>query len=118
MALAQRRPSGMYRWLANAPRWFYRLSLGWLLGKRVVQLTHRGRTSGLVRQTILEVLHFDCPSSPRELAWQLWQELIDDPELLPSEEVLISEVTLEDIPQVAAAMLHGKTKGRTLVQLT
>ena len=59
MALAQRRPYGFYRWLANAPRWFYRLGLGWLLGQRVMQVTHRGRTSGMVRQTVLEVLHFD-----------------------------------------------------------
>jgi deazaflavin-dependent oxidoreductase (nitroreductase family) len=59
MALAHRRPYGIYRWLANAPRWFYRLGLGWLLGHRVVQITHRGRKSGLIRQTILEVLHYD-----------------------------------------------------------
>jgi len=25
MALVHRRPYGIYRWLANAPRWFYRL---------------------------------------------------------------------------------------------
>lgn len=48
MALAERRPFGIYRWLANAPRWFYRLGLGWLFGQRVMQLTHRGRKSGLV----------------------------------------------------------------------
>ena len=59
MALAQRRPYGIYRLLANAPRWFYRLGLGWLLGHRVVQITHRGRKSGLLRRTILEVLSYD-----------------------------------------------------------
>ncbi len=59
MALARRRPYGVYRWLANAPRWFYRLGLGWLLGHRVMQITHRGRKSGLIRRTILEVLHYD-----------------------------------------------------------
>jgi hypothetical protein len=41
MALAHRRPYGIYRWLANAPCWFYRLGLGWLLGYRMVQITHR-----------------------------------------------------------------------------
>jgi hypothetical protein len=35
MALAHRRPYGIYRLLANAPRWFYRLHLGWVLGHRV-----------------------------------------------------------------------------------
>ena len=59
MALAHRRPYGIYRLLANAPRWFYRLGLGWLLGHRVVQITHRGRKSGLLRRTILEVLSYD-----------------------------------------------------------
>jgi acrylyl-CoA reductase (NADPH) len=65
----------------------------------------------------IQVLGIDCPSSPRELAWQLWQELISDPELLPSEELLISEVSLEDIPDVTTAMLNGQTRGRTLVRL-
>ena len=64
MALAHRRPYGVYRWLADAPRWFYRLGLGWLLGYRVMQLTHRGRKSGVLRRTILEVLHYD-PQTPR-----------------------------------------------------
>jgi deazaflavin-dependent oxidoreductase (nitroreductase family) len=59
MVLAHRRPYGIYRWLANAPRMFYRLGLGWLLGHRVVQITHRGRKSGLLRRTILEVLSYD-----------------------------------------------------------
>jgi deazaflavin-dependent oxidoreductase (nitroreductase family) len=59
MALAHRRPYGMYRWVANAPRWFYRLGLGWMLGHRVAQITHRGRKSGQLRRTILEVLHYD-----------------------------------------------------------
>lgn len=57
MALAHRRLYGMYRWVANAPRWFYRLGLGWVLGHRVVQLTHRGRKSGQLRRTILEVYY-------------------------------------------------------------
>ena len=59
MALAHRRPYGVYRWLANAPRWFYRLGLGWVLGHRVMQFTHRGRTSGRIHRTVLEVLRYD-----------------------------------------------------------
>jgi NADPH-dependent curcumin reductase CurA len=47
----------------------------------------------------------------------LWDELSVDPELLPSAELLTSEITLEDIPQAAAAMLKGRTKGRVLVRL-
>ena len=59
MALAHRRPYGIYRWGANTPRWLYRLRLGWMLGHRLAQITHRGRKSGQIRRTILEVLHYD-----------------------------------------------------------
>lgn len=41
------------------PLLLYRLHLGWLLGKRFMQLTHVGRRSGKVYQTILAVLRFD-----------------------------------------------------------
>ncbi len=49
----------IYRWLAKAPLWFYQLGLGWVLGNRLLQITHRGRRSGLLRRTVLEVLHYD-----------------------------------------------------------
>ncbi len=41
------------------PLILYRLGLGWLLGKRFMQITHVGRRSGKVRKTILAVLRFD-----------------------------------------------------------
>jgi hypothetical protein len=41
------------------PVLLYRLRLGWLLGKRFMQLTHVGRRSGKVRRTVLAVLRFD-----------------------------------------------------------
>jgi deazaflavin-dependent oxidoreductase (nitroreductase family) len=37
----------------------YRLRLGWLLGKRFMQITHVGRRSGKIRRTVLAVLRFD-----------------------------------------------------------
>jgi deazaflavin-dependent oxidoreductase (nitroreductase family) len=37
----------------------YRLHLGWILGKRFMQITHVGRHSGKVRRTILAVLRYD-----------------------------------------------------------
>jgi deazaflavin-dependent oxidoreductase (nitroreductase family) len=42
------------------PVLLYRLQLGWLLGKRFMQITHVGRRSGKVRRTILAVLRFDA----------------------------------------------------------
>ena len=41
------------------PVFLYQLHLGWLLGKRFMQITHIGRRSGKVRRTILAVLRFD-----------------------------------------------------------
>jgi deazaflavin-dependent oxidoreductase (nitroreductase family) len=41
------------------PIFLYRLHLGWLLGKRFMQITHVGRHSGKVRRTVLAVLRFD-----------------------------------------------------------
>ena len=41
------------------PVFLYRLHLGWLLGKRFMQITHVGRHSGKVRWTVLAVLRFD-----------------------------------------------------------
>jgi deazaflavin-dependent oxidoreductase (nitroreductase family) len=41
------------------PLLLYRLHLGWLLGKRFMQITHVGRRSGKVRRTVLAVLRFD-----------------------------------------------------------
>ena len=41
------------------PIFLYRTGLGWLMGKRFMLLTHRGRRSGKVRRTILAILRFD-----------------------------------------------------------
>ena len=41
------------------PVFLYQLHLGWLLGKRFMQITHIGRRSGKERRTILAVLRFD-----------------------------------------------------------
>ena len=76
MALAYRRPYGVYRWFANAPRWLYRLGLGWVLGYRVAQITHRGRKSGQIRRTILEVLQYD-PQTQEVLVVSGWEGKTD-----------------------------------------
>jgi deazaflavin-dependent oxidoreductase (nitroreductase family) len=44
------------------PVLLYRWKLGWLLGRRFLLLTHRGRRTGLARHTVLEVLRFDPDS--------------------------------------------------------
>jgi len=35
------------------------MRLGWMLGKRIVAVTHRGRKTGRLRETVLEVLLFE-----------------------------------------------------------
>jgi deazaflavin-dependent oxidoreductase (nitroreductase family) len=55
----QRSPRGLLRLAVRLPIWLYRLRLGWLLGERMLLLTHTGRRSGRPRQTVLEVLRAD-----------------------------------------------------------
>ncbi|WP_181188151.1 nitroreductase family deazaflavin-dependent oxidoreductase [Actinopolyspora mortivallis] len=49
-------PSGLTRRLFRLPVHLYRRNLGRLLGNRFVYLVHRGRRSGLPRETVLEVV--------------------------------------------------------------
>jgi deazaflavin-dependent oxidoreductase (nitroreductase family) len=53
------RPHGLTRWLADLPGIAYRLGLGWIYGRTLVELTHRGRTSGRTYRTVLEVVRSD-----------------------------------------------------------
>lgn len=57
------RPGTALRLVFKAPRWLYGARLGWLLGNRFLLLSHLGRRSGQLRQTVLEVVRFD-PSIP------------------------------------------------------
>lgn len=66
----------------------------------------------------VKVLGMDAPSTPLALRRQLWDEVVKDTRLLSLLEPTITEVTLEDIPQVTQAMLKGQTRGRTLVRLS
>jgi deazaflavin-dependent oxidoreductase (nitroreductase family) len=47
------------RRLSDSPLPLYRHGWGWLLGHRVLQLTHRGRQTGRLRRTVLEVMRYD-----------------------------------------------------------
>ncbi len=54
-----RRPHGLFRLVFRLPIFIYHCHLGWLLGHRFLLLTHRGRKTGAVHETMLEVLHYD-----------------------------------------------------------
>ena len=56
---ASAKPPGFMIPILKLPLLLYRTGLGWLLGDRFMLLTHVGRRSGKVRQTVLAVLSFD-----------------------------------------------------------
>ncbi|MGR3939677.1 nitroreductase family deazaflavin-dependent oxidoreductase [Streptomyces sp. BRA346] len=61
-------PSGLRRVAFRVPVLLYRRHLGWLLGGRMLLLTHTGRTSGLPRQVVLEVTGRDPETGAYHLA--------------------------------------------------
>lgn len=56
MADFKTKPTGLFKRILHAPVWLFRARLGFLFGKRIVMLEHRGRRSGKMRQTPLEVV--------------------------------------------------------------
>ena len=53
------------RWFVRTPVWLYRCRLGFIFGDRLLMLDHLGRTSGLVRHVVLEVI--DEPRPGRQV---------------------------------------------------
>ena len=62
------------------------------------------------------MLGVDMPSTPLQMGRELWEEVIGETTLFGQVDAIVSEVTLEDIPRVAKAMLDGQTRGRILVR--
>jgi acrylyl-CoA reductase (NADPH) len=62
------------------------------------------------------VLGVDMPSTPLEVRRELWDEVVQEASRLGVGDVMVTEVTLEDIPSVTQAMLAGQTRGRILVR--
>ena len=76
MPLAPTPPTGVLRLLLRVPIWLYRLHLGWLFDHRLLMLTHRGRNTGKVRQTVLEVVRFD-PVNQESVVLAGWHGDVD-----------------------------------------
>jgi deazaflavin-dependent oxidoreductase (nitroreductase family) len=70
------KPAGALRVAFRLPIYLYRLNLGWLLGHRFLLLVHRGRKSGLLRETVLEVLLHD-PATRESVVLSAWGERAD-----------------------------------------
>jgi len=54
-----KRPNLLLRMIFRFPRWLYDARLGWIFGHRALLLTHRGRKSGLLHETALEVIRYE-----------------------------------------------------------
>lgn len=52
-------PAGLLRAILHLPVYLYRARLGVLLGHRFLLLVHRGRRSGRLYETVLEVVRYD-----------------------------------------------------------
>ncbi len=70
------KPTGASRLVFRLPIYLYRLDLGRLLGHRFLLLVHRGRKSGLLRETVLEVLLHD-PATRESVVLSAWGEKSD-----------------------------------------
>ncbi len=53
------KPSRLLKFVFDMPSVMYRWGLGWMMGKRILAVTHTGRRSGKTYQTVLEVALFD-----------------------------------------------------------
>ena len=49
------KPTGVFKWMLHAPSYLYRARLGFVFGSRFLMIEHRGRTSGTLYRTVLEV---------------------------------------------------------------
>lgn len=70
------RPNRALGFGLRLPAYLYRFGLGRLLGHRFLLLTHRGRKSGLLRRTPLEVLHYD-PHTRESVVLSAWGKKAD-----------------------------------------
>lgn len=59
MTARKKPPSGVLKLMLRVPGAFYRAHLGWLFGHRLLMLRHKGRVTGLVHDTPLEVVRYD-----------------------------------------------------------
>ncbi len=70
------RPSGILRLAFRLPIYLYRLNLGRIFGHRCLLLIHLGRRSGLLRETVLEVVRY-TPATKQSVVLSGWGERAD-----------------------------------------
>jgi len=70
------KPAGALRLAFRLPIYLYHLNLGWILGHRFLLFVHLGRKSGLLRETVLEVILYD-PATRETVVLSAWGEKAD-----------------------------------------
>jgi deazaflavin-dependent oxidoreductase (nitroreductase family) len=75
-ALLRSRQESFSRFVFRSPIVLYRLGLGRLLGHQFLLLTHVGRRSGRVHETVLKVLRYD-PETNESIVAAAWGERAD-----------------------------------------
>ena len=61
-----KRPGGLLLFIYRLPVHLYHWRLGWLLRHRFLMLSHKGRKSGRIYQTVVEVIHYN-PSTKESI---------------------------------------------------
>ncbi|MEZ5558612.1 MAG: nitroreductase family deazaflavin-dependent oxidoreductase [Pseudomonadales bacterium] len=113
--------------LLRLPIALYRLKLGWLLGRRFVLLNHTGRTTGITRATVLEVMRYDASSHRCYVAsgWgrrsQWFRNVTANPQVSYTIGVHRRAGTAQPLPQDRAEQElrdYGRRHRRALTKLT
>lgn len=73
----RQKPRGLVKWILQVPVWQFSAGLGFLFGDRFIVVVHRGRRSGRIRWTALEVVvhdrgeYFVCSGTGARADWYL-----------------------------------------------
>jgi deazaflavin-dependent oxidoreductase (nitroreductase family) len=111
-------PRGLLRFGLRLPIWLYRLHLGWLLGEHFLLLTHTGRNSGRLHQTVIEVVKYDQLSRSffvvsgwgQKADW--YQNIHKDPDVVINSGRQQLQVHAEDVAFAEAADILDEYSGR------
>jgi len=91
VALIDRPPGPVLKVFLKAPIWLYRFHLGWLLGNRFLCIAHRGRKSGKLHRTVVEVVRFgrEAPEVSVVAGWGPSTQWYRNLEAASPEEVIV-----------------------------
>ncbi|BDZ42246.1 hypothetical protein GCM10025865_15450 [Paraoerskovia sediminicola] len=97
------------RWVVRAPIHLYRLGLGRVLGDRMLLLEHRGRSSGLLREVVLEVVDRPSAGVMQVVAGlgptsQWYRNVLADPRVVASSGKVARRRALADVLDVPDAV--------------